>query len=784
MAARVRQRSKAAALLPLAPRPLRPPLAPLAPRRRRAGVAAAASVQLAPAAAQREPGPGGVVCTSGAVRMAVAQPSYDIHIEYCASGRLLEGCDRVWAHAGHSGWAHTIDVELSRSPDDPCRWEGLYRVPASQLATAAHVDVQLVFKGLQGGGEQWDNNAGRNWQVTVELEHHEGLVLPAQEGPALRSLVSSLLLRLDGLLAAGLLSAEQFAVLRNRAWAQDFGLIRAYDSVRWVADDGAVASLLLSRFGFLRRPGLHVVHVSAEMAPVAKVGGLGDVVAGLAKAHQQSGILCEIILPKYDVCDYGAVTDLRLLRVIDVRYDGRAVPTRVWSAVVEGLPVYLLEPENGFFWRKTFYGAPDDLDRFMFFSRAALEWLAVSGKQPDVLHLHDWSSAAVAPLLAEEYRGRGLSRPRCVFTIHNIAFQGWMSPNLLAKVGLDPQRMAQPWHMLDDSRPGFAPGSHDCSLLRGGVVFSERTTTVSPTYAREVFTPEYGMGAQAILSQHHYKFSGVLNGIDHEAWSPEADPAIPVHFSAAAPAGKEACKRALLAELGLPYAAPDWTYSAAGLQHHHQQQQQQNGGGGGEGGAAAKPEQGRPLVAVVSRLTVQKGLPLILHGIRTAIARGAQVVVLGTASEPAVQAQWEAMAAEYRAGGDARLELRYDEGLAHRIYAGADMILIPSFFEPCGLTQLISLRYGTIPIVNHTGGLADTVRDVADGNVPEHERNGFVFCGRDEAAVEAAVHRAVDAYYGGTDWWRADLVPRAMRQDWSWSRSAQSYLDLYRGCLQ
>jgi glycogen synthase len=207
-----------------------------------------------------------------------------------------------------------------------------------------------------------------------------------------------------------------------------------------------------------------------------------------------------VIIPKYDVCNYGAVDELRCLRTIMVPFDNARVATRVWGGIVEGLPVTLIEPDNGFFWRGQFYGARDDLERFMFFSRAALEWLAASGKQPDILHCHDWQAAAVAPLLAEEFRATapGLAGTRCVFTIHNIAFQGWMSPPLLAKAGLDPARLARPGAMLDDSRPGFGgPGApHDVSLLRGGVVYSDRATTVSPTYSREVFTPEFGMGAQ------------------------------------------------------------------------------------------------------------------------------------------------------------------------------------------------------------------------------------------------------------------------------------------------
>ncbi|GBF88551.1 starch synthase, chloroplastic-like protein [Raphidocelis subcapitata] len=750
---------------------------------------AAAPLAPRPAAPNLLPTAGGVVAPRDAgVQLACSEPTYGLRLTYSRAGRPLAGCDRIIARIGHSGWSNTADVELTPSPADPDLFEGAHGIPASQLANPAHAEVQVVFRGVGAGGREcWDNNGGHDWQLSVELAQ-EGLVLPAERAGPMRALVSSLLLRLDALAAAGLLTAEQFASLRNQAWAQDFALVRAYQTVRDVADDSAVASLLLSRFNFLRRPGLHVVHVASEMVPVAKVGGLGDVVTGLAKAHQQSGILSEVILPKYDCIAYAAIQELRPLRSIEVAFDGRRVATRVWSGVVEGLPVTFLEPSNGMFWRRQFYGAPDDLERFMFFARAALEWLLASGKQPDVLHLHDWQSAAVAPLLAEEFRGRGLTQPRCVFTIHNIAFQGWMTPPLLSKVGLDPDRMARPDAMLDDSRPGFAPGSHDCSLLRGAIAFSDRVTTVSPTYAREVFLPEFGMGAQAILSRHRHKFSGILNGIDNDNWCPEADPFLPAHFSAADRAGKEDCKRLLLEELGLPYTTPNWVLQRqSGGQHQQLQLQQlqqhadQGNGNGNGNGAAARP--GRPLLAVVSRLTEQKGLPLIEHGIKTALARGAQVVVLGAASEPDVQRRWEDMARDHGSGPDARIVLRYDEGLAHRIYAAADAILVPSFFEPCGLTQLIALRYGTIPIVNRTGGLADTVRDVADGGVPENARNGFVLNGREEARVQVAVDRAMDAFLDANEWWRGELVARAMAQDWSWSRSAADYLSLYRGAL-
>ncbi|KAF8066248.1 SS4 [Scenedesmus sp. PABB004] len=753
--------------------------------------------------------------------LIVHQGAVDVVISYKSAGRPLHDAARLWAHVGHSGWQSTEDVELFRSPGDPGVWTGIYRLPACQLANATHAEVQMVM---------------------AELSHNEGLVTPPEISP---SAVSGLLLLVQALRLKGLLSVQQEELLRTLTCQHDTRLLRAYGTVRSWLDDAAAAGRLLSQTMFARRPGVHVVHVASEMVPIAKVGGLGDVVTSLAKAHQASGAVIEVVMPKYDNADYGAIDQLRRLTTFNVAWAGGVVAAHAWCGVVEGLPVYLIEADHpaAFFWRGRFYGEPDDCERFMFFSRAALEFLLAMGKQPDVLHCHDWQSALVAPLLELEFRGRGLSRPRSVLTIHNIAFQarpGWMTPDVLRKAGL-PSDLAQPHLLLDDSRPGFAPDSHDVSLLRGGVVFADRVTTVSPTYAREVFDPAFGHGmqarpplapaarrvprraarrvpcrasrharlthqraparrAQSVLSAHASKFSGVLNGIDQHMWSPSADPHLPPggQFSAHDTRGKAVCKAALLAELGMPHARPDDEGAPGRRRARRRRRAAAAGLSGGQAScgctawlltrpnarAPADGAPGRPLLAIVSRLTEQKGLALMLHGMAVALSRGAQLVVLGSASEPDVAARFEALQAAHHGGPDARLILRYDEALAHRIYAAADMILIPSLFEPCGLTQLIALRYGTIPIVNATGGLADTVRDVANSSVPEVERNGFVFYGREPQHVEAAVHRALDAWWLGGEWWRGQLVPRAMRQDWSWSRSSQAYLDLYRSVMR
>eukprot|EP00850_Spirogloea_muscicola_P007677 SM000039S14507 [mRNA] locus=s39:477496:482960:+ [translate_table: standard] len=694
-----------------------------------------------------------LVETDPALSISVKQPHYELACVYNSHGRILQPAKRLWLHMGHSGWQDTRDIELQQAAGKPEVWVGCARLPASRLSSATHLEVQLVFKGqMEDGEERWDNNEGRNWGVAVELLPGEGLVTAL---PPARHLASSLLLRVETLTANDLLTRHQGEALRTLAWQGDFSILRVYEQVRWW-DDVSITSVFTNRLGFLRRPGLHTVHVTSEMAPVAKVGGLADVVTSLAKAHQILGTLIEIIMPKYDCIDYKCVEELRQLCKVDVVWNGAEIATLVWSGLVDGLPVYFVEPHSSdaFFWRGYYYGQADDGARFLFFCRAALEFLLWSGKQPDVLHLHDWQTAAIAPLLKEEYRQRGLWKPRVMFTIHNIAYQGVLSADCLQTIGLDPERSPQLTQMVDYSRPGFFPGKYDINLLRGGIVFADKVTTVSPTYANEVLQPQYGLGLEGVIWEHRGKFCGILNGLDYETWNPETDDLIPARYGASWLEGKEECKRRLLQELGLPHDVDKYTR--------------------------------RPVLCVISRLTEQKGLPLILAAMEVAVSSKSIFVLLGSAPDPATQAEFEALATVYASGTDGRLILRYDEALAHRIYAGADIIIIPSFFEPCGLTQMISLRYGTIPIVRETGGLADTVKDVAHhkDSHPEHELNGFTFIDKDRAAIVRTLERAIQAFQDGADWWKSELVPRAMRQDWSWSKSAQAYLHLYRQLVE
>ncbi|KAG2487464.1 hypothetical protein HYH03_013886 [Edaphochlamys debaryana] len=731
------------------------------------------------------------------VQVAIGQPQYAVKVLYRSRGTPLQGASSVFAHVGHSGWRDTADVTLSNAGSDGETWQGTYLVPAGRLSAPWHLETQLVFKGIVGGHERWDNNGGANWSVAVELAPAEGLVPALNPSYAsTRALTSSLVLRLEALLAQRLLTPEQGSLLRVLAWQHDLGLTKAYQAVRH-QDDRSVAGALAGRCSWLRPPGLNVVHVASEMAPIAKVGGLADVVASLAKAHQATGLLTEVILPKYDCIHYGEVHELRQMTELEVPWGpepNRTVKTVVWSGCADGLPVYFIEPHSPekYFWRGKFYGEADDAARFAFFSRAALEFLARrSHEAPDVIHCHDWQSAAVAPLLKETYKASGLARTKAVLTIHNLAFQGHVNGTFLQHMGLASraQHVAQPDVMLHGDRPAggitITPqglgAQVTLNLLKGAIVYADRITTVSPTYAREVLGQALGMGLQGTLGKHQGKLTGVLNGLDYETWNPATDPCLPAHFTPDDTAGKRACKAALCGELGLPFegqlppASSNGNGNGSGNGHA-------NGNGTGAATSAWGPN-GRPLLAIVSRLTEQKGLPLMKAGLRAAIAAGAQVVVLGSAPEPKVHQEWEALAKELGAGGDGRIVLRHDEALSHRIFAACDMLLVPSMFEPCGLTQLIALRYGTIPIVRETGGLADTVHDVAHSRRPEHERNGFTFAAADVPAVETAIGRAIDAYRNGREWWSTQLVPRVMRQDWSWTQSAQRYSEIYQAAL-
>ncbi|XP_024531361.1 probable starch synthase 4, chloroplastic/amyloplastic isoform X1 [Selaginella moellendorffii] len=549
-------------------------------------------------------------------------------------------------------------------------------------------------------------------------------------------------LRIDAWMLDKVITVEDGEELRLMAWRRDARLRDAFVQLQEKSNE-EIMSGLLKLVNDRKRPGLYVVHIAAEMAPVAKVGGLGDVVTGLSRSLQRKDHLVEIILPKYDCMDYDRIKNLKVLDMELLSFfDNQTFKNKVWLGTVEGLPVYFIEPFHpaNFFTRRTVYGERDDFRRFTYFCRAALEFLLQSNKRPDIIHSHDWTSAAVAPLYWDIYVPLGLNSARLAFTCHNFEYQGTESPAALAAFGLNVQQQFRQDRMQDSFM-------HDrVNLLKGGIVFSNIVTTVSPTYAQEVRAPEAGRGLQVALSVHSNKFYGILNGIDVEAWDPSYDPILQHQYSAEDLSGKAANKASLQSQLRL------------------------------------NVDKKRPLIGCITRLVPQKGVHLIRHAIYHTAEKGGQFVLLGSSPVPEIQREFEELSYKFEGHSDVRLLLKYDEPLAHSIYAASDIFVIPSVFEPCGLTQMIAMRYGSIPVVRRTGGLNDSVFDVDDTTIPEEKRNGFSFSAAEIQGLNYALDRAIKYYLEKPGWWQ-QLVKKTMRLDFSWDSSADQYIELYRQAI-
>ncbi|XP_010275603.1 PREDICTED: probable starch synthase 4, chloroplastic/amyloplastic [Nelumbo nucifera] len=549
---------------------------------------------------------------------------------------------------------------------------------------------------------------------------------------------SHLLLIVDGCLLEKKISSKDAKLLREMAWKRDGRIRDAYLACK-DKNEGEVVKAFLGLITSPKHPGFHIIHIAAEMAPVAKVGGLGDVVTGLSKALQKKGHLVEIVLPKYDCMQYERIGDLRVLDVIVESYfDGQLFKNKVWVGTIEGLPVYFIEPHHPdkFFWRGQFYGERDDFKRFSFFSRAALELILQADKKPDIIHCHDWQTAFIAPLYWDLYVHKGLNSARICFTCHNFEYQGTAHASDLASCGLD-VHLNRPDRMQDNS-------AHDkVNPVKGAVVFSNIVTTVSPTYAQEVRTAEGGKGLHTTLSSHSRKFVGILNGIDTDAWNPATDAFIKVQYNADDLQGKVENKEAIRKHLGL-----------------------------------SSENSRQPLVGCITRLVPQKGVHLIRHAIYRTLELGGQFILLGSSPVSHIQSEFEGIANHFQSHPHIRLILKYDEALSHSIYAASDMFIIPSIFEPCGLTQMIAMRYGSVPIVRKTGGLNDSVFDIDDDTIPLQFRNGFTFLTPDEQGVNSALERAFNHYTNNSENWQ-QLVEKDMAIDFSWDSSASQYEELY-----
>ena len=484
---------------------------------------------------------------------------------------------------------------------------------------------------------------------------------------------------------------------------------------------------------------MYIVMVASECSPAAQAGGLGDVVSGLSRELELRGHAVEIVLPKYDCMRHEHICGLHLAHGdLRVPWYGGAIGCSVWFGFVHGRKCFFIEPHSRdhFFNRGAYYGFADETLRFAFFSKAALEFLLQSGKRPDVIHCHDWHTALAPVLLYEIYQHHGMHDQRVCFTVHNFRHQGIAGEDVLWATGLGrPQYYFDPLRMRDDFNVNAL------NLMKGALLYSNFITTVSPRHAWEAMHTGQGFGLGHALTVHQGKFGGVLNGVDYDAWNPEVDRRIPHRYGVQCLERKYANKEALRERFWL---RKDF----------------------------------KPIVAYVGRLDPQKGVDLIRHAIFYSRRHGAQFVLLGSGSENGVTGQFCDLKRELNEDPDCHVEIGFSEELAHLIYAGADMMIMPSLFEPCGLTQMIAMRYGTIPVVRAVGGLLDTVFDRDYSSMPPRERNGYVFHQADPPGIESALWRALRLWYDQPREYRG-LMENAMRCDHSWNRPGADYLNIY-----
>jgi starch synthase len=468
--------------------------------------------------------------------------------------------------------------------------------------------------------------------------------------------------------------------------------------------------------------------VASEAHPFAKTGGLADVLGALPHALAKLGHQVDVVIPKY-----GGITVGTSIGQVTVTLGGQVDVADV-SAVVDRNVRYVFVSHTAYFDRQYLYGAasrdyPDNPERFAFLSQAAVTWAAATGQRYDIVHAHDWQAGLVPLIVGRTVPAWGGSeRPATVFTIHNLAYQGVFDASWLPRLGLG-------WDLM---RVDALEYWSRISFLKGGIVFAGVITTVSPRYAEEIQTPELGFGFDGILRSRSSDLVGILNGIDYDQWDPERDLNLPVPFSASKMAGKVAAKRRVLETFGLPRT----------------------------------PEtRRRPLVAMISRMVDQKGFDLLGEISEALPALGASIVLLGS-GEPRFEAQWRELAIRHpnRIG----VRIGFDDALAHLVEGGADLFLMPSRFEPCGLNQMYSLRYGTVPVVHATGGLFDTVHNVDEGS---GGGTGFTFTEYSAVALLGALGRALQMFENRPAWRRIQTA--GMREDFSWDASAREYVKVY-----
>lgn len=470
---------------------------------------------------------------------------------------------------------------------------------------------------------------------------------------------------------------------------------------------------------------MNVLFAASEGLPFAMSGGLGDVAGSLPKAIRGQKVACRVVLPLYKCITESQREKMKFVMSFDVPVGWRKQYCGIFEGTFDGVKYYFIDNEY-YFYRDAIYGYYDDAERYSFFSRAILEMILRIDFKPEIIHCNDWQTSLVPVFLDSLYRGyEDLSSTKTVFTIHNIQYQG--------KYGLD---LIEEIMGIPNEYKNLVEFDGCANFMKGAIQCASKVTTVSPTYANEIQDPWFAHGLADIISENSYKLAGILNGIDYKNYNPESDPSIFATYSSKDFSKKPLNKAELREMLGLTVGD-------------------------------------KPIVAMVTRLVAHKGLDLVTAVFDELIALGAQVVILGSGEE-----EYESFFTEkmHQYPGDVAAIIGFIPDVARKIYAGADIFLMPSKSEPCGLSQMVAARYGTIPVVRTTGGLADSISDCGTG-----DGNGFTFQSYNAHDMLFAVGRAVKLYADKENW--SNLVKYAMEYDFTWRKFAKQYVEIYKEIL-
>ncbi|NGX41092.1 MAG: Glycogen synthase [Candidatus Anoxychlamydiales bacterium] len=490
---------------------------------------------------------------------------------------------------------------------------------------------------------------------------------------------------------------------------------------------------------------MRVVNIAAEMAPIAKAGGLGDVVGGLTSELVRKGIDTTVILPKYKSLKSSFLKDLKIYKKnFQIFEKRRWQKTTIYSAKLNRVQIYLVEDNKNYFSKPKIYGYRADVTRFLFFCKTALEFLKSENKKIDILHIHDWHTSIIAPLYKEIYSKDKLEIKKIVLSIHNLKYQGFSKPKDIDNLGFDGRYFLQDEKLKDPNRP------RTLNLLKGGIIYSDLIVPVSENYAKEIMLKANEKNLHKVIEKNKKKIKGIINGIDPKYWDPKTDKFLKHKFTE---------------DFSIKKLIDLKKKNKKDLQKYLNLDQVD-----------------KPLICSIGRLVPQKGPSLIKKSLQTALKNNAQFVLLGDVFDKKTTKEFYKLKSDLKNNSNVSILFEHNEKLAHLIFAAADFVIIPSLFEPCGLTQMIGFKYGAVPIVRKTGGLADSVFDLDDKKIDKEKRNGFSFEKFNEAQVESATKRALNFWHIKNQKFYT-LVKKNMKLNFSWENSANKYLKAYKNLL-